>query len=396
MFREAPDEWTATNLGSLIDFVNGYPFKPEDWEDRGTPIIRIQNLNGSGVFNFFQGMIPARYHVREGDLLFCWSGSRGTSFGARRWNGPLGYLNQHIFRCVVSNSLDFDYAYFLLEGMTAAIEAEAHGGGGLVHIKKSELVKFKTKIPPIDEQRRIAEVLRSVDEAIATARTALEELENAKVLCREAAVERFREHALIEVNTIIDTIDAGWSPDCETSPASEGEWSILKTSSVVWDGYDDTENKRLPDQLEPRPNLEVRTDDILITRAGPVERTGVVAIVDNTAGRRMLSDKLIRIRVDREKAVPLYVSELLSSTLAQENFNRTKSGMAASQTNISQTIVRTTKIPLPPLSDQQDFADEMSAIQSAIKASRHGQHHIERSKVMLRADLLSGRVRVPA
>src|ERR1700675_2705244 len=122
MFDAFPDHWNNRSLGSMLDFVNGYPFKPEDWGTSGTPIIRIQNLNGSKDFNFFDEMIPERFHVNAGDLLFCWSGSRGTSFGPRKWSGPLGYLNQHIFRCVVSDDLDADYAYFLLRGMTPAIE----------------------------------------------------------------------------------------------------------------------------------------------------------------------------------------------------------------------------------------------------------------------------------
>ncbi|MER9462641.1 restriction endonuclease subunit S [Mesorhizobium sp. M0387] len=395
MSTELPEGWAIRNLGSIIDFVNGYAFKPEDWQDVGTPIIRIQNLNGSAAFNYYGSMIPERYHVRTGDLLFCWSGSRGTSFGARKWNGALGFLNQHIFRCVVSSDLHSEFAYFLLEGMTAAIENEAHGGGGLVHIKKSEIVKFEAMLPPLDEQQRIAEVLRSVDEAVATKQETVAALKRFKRCCREAAVQRFKNSEITRLQTILASIDAGWSPDCDGEPAGDGEWSILKTSAVAWEGYNDEENKRLPAHMQPRPNLEVASGDILITRAGPAERTGVVASVRETKGRRMLSDKVIRLRVSPEKAVPLAISELLAADDVQDQLSRSKSGMAASQTNISQNIVLRLELRLPPLADQRDFASEMAALQDAITISEADLRDTKATKIAIASDLLSGRVRVP-
>jgi type I restriction enzyme S subunit len=177
---QIPANWSERNLGDVIDFINGYAFKPEDWSASGTPIIRIQNLNGSNDFNYYEGTVPSKCHVHEGDLLFCWSGSRGTSFGARKWQGPLGFLNQHIFRCVVSNELDQAFAFYLLEGMTRHIESEAHGGGGLVHIKKSELVKFEIGLPPIEEQKQIVGILAAVDQEITLESSKLATLINLK------------------------------------------------------------------------------------------------------------------------------------------------------------------------------------------------------------------------
>jgi type I restriction enzyme S subunit len=49
---EIPQHWKVRKLKHLTRFVNGLPFKPSDWKDDGTPIIRIQNLNGSDVFNY--------------------------------------------------------------------------------------------------------------------------------------------------------------------------------------------------------------------------------------------------------------------------------------------------------------------------------------------------------
>ena len=94
-----PKSWDVKPLKHLADFVNGEAFKPAEWSDSGTPIIRIQNLNGGDDFNCYGGDVHPRHHVQKGDLLFGWSGNRGTSFGPFLWpREGLHYLNQHIFK----------------------------------------------------------------------------------------------------------------------------------------------------------------------------------------------------------------------------------------------------------------------------------------------------------
>ena len=42
---ELPKGWVETTIGDLCELINGRAFKPEDWGDKGLPIVRIQNLN---------------------------------------------------------------------------------------------------------------------------------------------------------------------------------------------------------------------------------------------------------------------------------------------------------------------------------------------------------------
>jgi type I restriction enzyme S subunit len=66
------------------------------------------------------------------------------------------------------------------------------------------------------------------------------------------------------------TLHQGWSPQCEKYPRqSEDEWGVLKTTAIQPGRFVPEHNKRLPDHLEPRPLIEVRCGDILITCAGP-------------------------------------------------------------------------------------------------------------------------------
>ena len=151
-----PEHWEITPLKYEAEFVNGAAFKPEQWSEIGTPIIRIENLNGSLNFNCFAGEMDARYHVEQGNLLFGWSGNRGTSFGPFIWpHAGRHYLNQHIFR-ICNFKFDKAWFYWSLKAVTAHVEDQAHGIIGMVHITKGDLGRIKIATPALAEQQAIS------------------------------------------------------------------------------------------------------------------------------------------------------------------------------------------------------------------------------------------------
>lgn len=154
--KSIPVDWRLKPLKHIADFINGYAFKPDSWCATGTPIIRIENLNGSDSFNCYDGEIDTRYKVRQGDLLFGWSGNRGTSFGPFVWpRSGVHYLNQHIFR-ITSTDVNMSWLYWCLKAVTVHVEDQAHGIIGMVHITKGDLGAVKIAIPNAAEQDAIA------------------------------------------------------------------------------------------------------------------------------------------------------------------------------------------------------------------------------------------------
>lgn len=154
-----PIGWKMQALENICDLINGFGFKPQDWRESGLPIIRIQNLNGSAQFNYFNGIVDRKFHVGKGDLLFAWAGVPGVSFGAHIWNGQDAVLNQHIFRVVPKEEIDQRWLYEVFKHITPAIERRAHGfKTSLLHVKRSELVKMTVKVPPKDVQVEIADI----------------------------------------------------------------------------------------------------------------------------------------------------------------------------------------------------------------------------------------------
>lgn len=156
-----PKGWPVRRLDAMCDLENGRAFKPEEWEDEGLPIIRIQNLNdATKPFNYTTKSLPERFRVRPGDILFSWSGTPGTSFGCFRWSGPEGWLNQHIFKVRLNGTLEGDYFITHVNLKLGELIAKAHGGVGLQHVTKGMIDETLLMIPPaqlqLDFSHRVA------------------------------------------------------------------------------------------------------------------------------------------------------------------------------------------------------------------------------------------------
>ena len=158
-------------IGEICDLINGRAFKPEDWKDSssgGLPIVRIQNLNtpDSG-FNYYIGEVRDRHIINKGQLLFSWSGSRGTSFGAHIWKGGRAVLNQHIFKVGFDKARATKmYLFHALNKAVTQVEENLHGGVGLVHITKGNLERIEIPLPPLKVQKEIVDEIEGYQKII--------------------------------------------------------------------------------------------------------------------------------------------------------------------------------------------------------------------------------------
>ncbi len=183
-----PGDWDMLMLGSICTLVNGRGFKPFEWSEHGLPIIRIQNLNGSDEFNYYEGYYDPKIFIEYGQLLFAWSGSRGTSFGPHIWSGEDALLNYHTWKMVThTTKIESSFFFHALKALTKIIEDSAHGASALVHTQKGEMEKFYFPAPSDKkEQTAIAKALSDVDALI----TSLEKLIAKKRAIKTAAMQQ--------------------------------------------------------------------------------------------------------------------------------------------------------------------------------------------------------------
>jgi len=226
---------------------------------------------------------------------------------------------------------------------------------------------------PLTEQRRIVSRIENLAAKVREAKQL--RMQNAALgdlLYRSALAAAMRPHDdSWEQRTVADVIlsmDAGWSPQCEHRSAKDGEWGVLKTTSVQWCDFRQEENKALPLGFEPRPELVVREGDVLVTRAGPRKRVGVVAAVRRSYPRLTISDKLIRLRPQKSKIDPRFLELSLAAPFSQEYLTQRKTGLADAQVNISQQILRATPLAYPPVGEQRRIVAYLDDLQGKVEA----------------------------
>ena len=200
----------------------------------------------------------------------------------------------------------------------------------------------------------------------------------------------------VNLKNCIESIDSGWSPQCESYPANSSQWGVLKTTSVDWSGFQENANKKLPDHLEPRSEIEVKPYDILVTRAGPTERVGVVSVVPNNVRKKLLiSDKLIRIKSGKDNDSN-FLGISLSSSKCQNQLQSKTSGLAKSQTNISQKILLDVTLQTPSKAEQDKIASFLSAVDEKIAQLSQKHQLLSQYKQGMMQKLFSQQIRFKA
>ena len=152
---------------------------------------------------------------------------------------------------------------------------------------------------------------------------------------------------------LVENMGSGWSPACDEGERSEVDrWAVLKTTAVQVMQYRPNEHKALPVKLNPRPNIEVKPGDVLVTRAGPMNRVGISCAVGETPERLMLSDKIVRAHPIGDEMLASFVVLALNAGWSKVQIEIAKTGMAASQVNISQSDLKAIPVPVCSQTEQ--------------------------------------------
>ncbi len=358
---------------------------------------------------------------RDRDVLINKDGAQTGKVGL--YQAPNNFpacINEHLFLLRGRRHLiDQKYLYYSLLSQAVQQQIRSQISGSAQPGLKSGFIKgIIADIPrSLPEQTKIAGVLSTVDRAIEQSEALIAKQQRIKTgLMQDLLTRGIDEHGNLRseethefkdsplgripgewevdrLGTLLDSINQGWSPDCDSDPADIGNWGVLKTTAIVWQGFRETENKALPVPLNPRPSLEVKSGDLLMTRAGPNSRVGVVAYVYSTRSKLMLSDKMYRL-IPGVKIDGRFLCYALSGFQTQRHLSNLKTGMAESQTNISQAIVKALLTVCPPASEQRIIADCLDLVSNESNQSLSALAKLRSLKTALIQDLLTGEKRV--
>jgi type I restriction enzyme S subunit len=401
---DVPSHWHIKPIKYVAEFVNGAAFKPEEWSTVGTPIIRIENLNGGEEFNFYVGDIDPKYHVSEGDLLFGWSGNRGTSFGPFVWSRPgRFFLNQHIFR-VSTSTASLRWLYWALKAVTCVVEEEAHGIIGMVHVTKGRLGSIPLCVPNSDEQYSIAAFLdretTRIDALIEKKRRLIELLEEK----RQAAIARVITKGLDQTAPLkasgvdwLSDIPAHWeivplryvaSEYCD-GPFGSGLKSehyvdegvrVIRLQNIRAGAFNDSdavfiEHSYFATELKRH---EVLPDDVLIAGLGDDRNVvGRACVAPPSIGPAIVKADCFRFRLKRDRALPAFVAAQL--TIGSEQAAGALS-TGSTRSRIPLSVMASRKIALPNIAEQVDICNQVELLTVPL---RNAKVAIERSVWLL-------------
>lgn len=404
--KTLPPGWVQTSIGAIADLINGRAFKPSDWGTKGLPIVRIQNLNRQDTpFNHFLGDVDERHLVRDGDLLFAWSGTPGTSFGAHIWRGPEAVLNQHIFNIRVdSEAINREFLRVAINHTLDQQIAKAHGGAGLRHVTKAAFEATPIALPPLAEQNRIVERLNAYDQRIAAIRSSLDEGAVAVEKGRSALLAAAYDLTLlpsgaafgspdkapwVSIGDIALSIDYGSS----AKSAPTGKIAVLRMGNIQRGELDWTDLVFTSDEREIDRYL-LEPGDVLFNRTnGSPQLVGKTAVYHGEKPA-IHAGYLIRIRCDG-RILPDYIGYCLNSPAGREYCFTVRSD-SAGQSNINAKKLAAFQLRCPSLEEQHVIVDVvrsgMRRLAAGEAAVAHAFQMLERLNGRMMTEALAGRL----
>lgn len=341
------------NLGNVATYINGYAFKPSDWAEDGTPIIRIQDLTGNSYqMNRFKGIVDSKYDVITGDVLISWS----ASLGVYVWNRGNAVLNQHIFKVVFDKEeVDKDFFVFQVDNLLKRAANQAHGAT-MRHLTKPVFDALPFYLPDIKTQRLISSKLNLIVHLIEEHHEQLKKLDE---LIRSRFLERFGDpiinpfdYPIHELGDYIENLTSG-SRGWARYYADDGNaWFItIKNVKNCKITVDNMQTINAPDNAEAK-RTRVKEGDLLISITADLGRTGVVTKEIANKGS-YINQHLSCIRLNRHALEPLYVAYFMESEAGKRQFK--KENQSAVKAGINFKSIQSLKLMVPPLVRQEEF-----------------------------------------
>jgi len=413
-----PKEWEVVRLGDYIDMYSGYAFKRQDFlsdKSNGTPIIKIGNLQKGSIIideetdyvskDFYEKLPDFQLH--HGDVLIALSGATTGKVSVVDKDLCLALVNQRVgkFKILSPEKVTQEFFYYLSQSDTFKkfvfrnIGQSAQGNLSPNQIKNSEIL-----LPPIPEQKKIAKVLLTIDQAIEEVNEAIAKTERLKkglmqeLLTKGIGHKEFKETEIgkipneWEVKKIIDLfkVKTGTTPSTKKKEYWNGghiNW-ITPTDMNKLNGklYINDSERKITERGLKETNLTIMsTDSIIISTRAPV---GYVAIIKGDAVFNQGCKGLIP-KNKNGISPKFYTYYLLSKKTTLEH-----SSGGSTFKELSKNNLENFKVPFFPLPEQKKIAEILSTVDERIKLLKEKKNKLERVKKGLMNDLLTGRKRV--
>jgi len=294
-----------------------------------------------------------RFAVEAGDLLVCEGGDIGR---CAIWHGRAEYLayQKALHRIRPGDRLDTLYLRYLLEHHALSGQlAKLATGTTIAHLPQQQLRRVPVPLPPIDVQRRVVNLLEDHLSRLHASSGYLAASRRRLVALERSALDAQFGGTDISLADLIEDISSGKSFGAANVPACDGEWGIIKVSAMTWGQFDPAENKAVTDEGRVDPRFEIRSGDLLVSRANTSELVGASVLVRDVRPKLLLSDKSLRLK-PRSEVNAEWLWRALQAPSARRQMSAFATGTKDSMRNISQAALK--RVLLPNVSTDEQVA----------------------------------------
>lgn len=392
-----PEEWTVVRLGEKGTLVNGLTYSPSDVVDDGILVLRSSNVqNGNIEFkdNVFVKEDGLKYNpVKEGDILICVRNGSKSLIGKNALiNEKCGGMAFGAFMAVYRSDFNEYFTHLFKTGIYQR-EVYRNLGATINSINGSDLKKFIFPIPPLPEQRKIANILSTWNKAIKQNQKLIEQLKRRKkglmqqLLTGKTRLKGFsgdwKEAKLEDVTNRITKKNEELNDNVVTISAQRGfvrqeDYFKKRVASDTLSGY----------YLIEKGNFAYNKS---YSKGYPMGTFKRLDNLDKAVVTTLYICFSIKDTVDSDFMVNFFEGSLMVNNLmkiAQEG------GRAHGLLNISLGDFFSLKLRLPSLEEQQAIAKVLTTSDTEIKAQETYLAQLQAQKKGLMQQLLTGQKRV--
>lgn len=400
-----PKGWTSYNFGEVASFKNGLNFTRSDAGD-AVKIVGVSDfkdrtqLKNTDQLATIQiaGALREEELLQTGDLLFVRSNGNKELIGRCLYfpqvQEQLAFSGFTIRGRVNKTVIDPLFASYLMRSRSVLDQVFLGGSGtNISNLSQEILSNIAIQIPCLREQRRIAKILSTWDQAIAAAERMLDSsLERKRGLARD----------LLQGKTRFKQFTAPWQQLTFRDVLKEVK------RRVEWDDDQDypliSVRRRsggafLRETLKGREILTKKLNhayagDFLISKMQVVH--GAMAVVPATLDGMFISDSYLAFQSTDEDQFDINFIGWLSTTQQMyKAVRRCSYGVHIEKMTFDLDMFLNEKLHIPTtLEEQRLICDVLDGAQAEVKAAVDHLAQLKREKAVLMSQLLTGKRRV--
>jgi type I restriction enzyme S subunit len=398
------DQWTKTTLGNSAHIIMGAspPGTSYNEDGQGLPL-----LNGPAEFGLthptpVQWTSEPTQICKPGDVLLC---VRGSTTGRQNIADQIYCIGRGLAAIRANEKSHGAFIKFSLEQIANAILQRARGSGSTFpNINSQELRNWSILLPPLPEQKKIAAILSSVDEAIASTQAVIDQTRKVKqgllqhLLTRGLGHTKFKESAIgeipeswevVELRKVCNRITVGLATSITGYYKDKGV-PLIRNLNIKNSFFDGSDIVFLdPDFCAVNKNKAVKANDVITVRTGA--NIGLTCLVPEEFDGAQTFTTLIT-RTNSESLLPQFLVQHMNSPIGISEIERLQVG--GGKSNLNAGDLAKYKIAFPNIEEQKAIAKILDHLVSQIIEQQRYVAQLTTLKRGLMQDLLTGLVRV--